>query len=130
MTTPYAIAAKIKAQAEYVCWRDGKATPSQKSGGPGRGKRVAVPGPVLPDADPGKQVAERWRKSFCQKGETGTVIDQMPIADAARLTHAMDRPAGIRQPRLRADAPATARGATNIAVVSRMPLDHREGTPR
>jgi hypothetical protein len=81
-----AIASKIKAQAEYVVWRDGKVVPSQKTGGPGRGKRVTVPGPVLPDADPGKQTAERWRKRFCHKGETGSVIDAdkmgLALADA------------------------------------------------
>jgi RNase P/RNase MRP subunit p29 len=59
--------------------------PSQKAGGPGRGKRVAVPGPVLPD-DPGKRVAERWRKRFCFKGETGTIVDNdkmaLALADA------------------------------------------------
>jgi hypothetical protein len=35
-----AIKAKLTAQAEYVCWRDGKVTPSQAKGGPGCRKRV------------------------------------------------------------------------------------------
>jgi hypothetical protein len=82
-----AIASKIKAQAEYVVWRDGKVVPSQKMGKQKKSDGVRVPGPHnLPDADPGKQTAERWRKRFCHKGETGSVIDAdkmgLALADA------------------------------------------------
>jgi len=45
-----AIEAKLLAQAQYVVWRDNVVTPSREHGGPGRGKRVAVLGPVLPEA--------------------------------------------------------------------------------
>jgi hypothetical protein len=64
--------AKVKAQAEYVVWRDSVVTPSQSSGGPGRGKKgVSDQKPVLPATDPGQDVADRWRKDLCHKGETG-----------------------------------------------------------
>jgi hypothetical protein len=58
--------AKIKAQAEYVCWRDSAARPAH------RPKKNSFTGErVLPAADPGELIAHRWRKSFCFKGETG-----------------------------------------------------------
>jgi hypothetical protein len=65
-----AIKTKIMAQAEYVVWRDSVVIPSQEKGAPGRGKRVAVQGPVLPDADPGKRVVDRWRKKLCTSNRT------------------------------------------------------------
>jgi hypothetical protein len=67
-----AIAAKVKAQAEYVVWRDGVVVPSQKQGSSGvKGRRVSDQKSDLPAADPGDVTAHRWRKSFCLKGETG-----------------------------------------------------------
>jgi phage N-6-adenine-methyltransferase len=45
--------------------------------------------PVLPDADPGKVVAHRWRKRFCTRGDTGTAVD--PVKMAAALTDAQRR---------------------------------------
>jgi DNA N-6-adenine-methyltransferase (Dam) len=78
-----AISAKIKAQAEYVCWRDSKVIPSQKKGKQKKADGVPEQGPhSLPDADPGKQTAERWRKRFCLKSDAGTVIDQDKLAVA------------------------------------------------
>src|SRR5258706_2744899 len=80
-----AIEAKIKAQADYVCWRDGKVVHGK---GPGRGKKKEISGlkSLLPAADPGAVIAHRWRKSFCHKGETGSVLDKdklaLAIADA------------------------------------------------
>jgi len=76
-----AISAKIKVQAEYVCWRDGEVMPSQKVGGPGTNQyskrgRISELKSDLPAADPGALTAHRWRKRFCLKGETGTIIDQ------------------------------------------------------
>lgn len=59
-----AIKAKLGAQREYVIWRDGVVVPSRKAGGPGRGKRGTGLRPVLPDADPGKDVIKRWRKKL------------------------------------------------------------------
>ena len=51
--------------------------PSREKGGPGRGKKGAVAQrAVLPDADPGQDVADRWRKRFCVKTEAGTVMDE------------------------------------------------------
>ena len=68
-----AIAAKVKAQAEYVCWRDGKV----KHGGDRKSKNQdRADANLIPDGDPGHDIASRWRKSFCLKGETGTIIDQ------------------------------------------------------
>lgn len=85
-----AIKIKILAQADYVLWRDaamavvvkmrgGDAT-NPRGKGPGRGKKqAAVVRVVLPDGDPGQDVADRWRKSFCFKGKTGTIIDKDKI---------------------------------------------------
>ena len=58
-----AIETKIRAQAEYVVWRDSKVIPSQKSGG-----RISVLQSGLPEADPGAVVAHRWRKKLCSDG--------------------------------------------------------------
>jgi hypothetical protein len=78
-----AIAAKITEQAKYVCWRDTKVTPSQKlpGAGKGKGKRISEQKSTkLPAADPGTLTAHRWRRSFCLKGETGTIIDKDKMA--------------------------------------------------
>jgi hypothetical protein len=77
-----AIEAKIRGQAAYVTWRDGVAARSQEQGGPGRGKKgVTVLRHLLPEADPGRQVVERWRKSFCKASVDGVVIpDEDKIA--------------------------------------------------
>jgi hypothetical protein len=64
-----AIEAKIKAQAEYVCWRDTKVIPSQERGGTGanqhKGARIETDRSELTDADPGNDIAYRWRKKLC-----------------------------------------------------------------
>jgi DNA N-6-adenine-methyltransferase (Dam) len=54
----------------------------RKQGGPGRGKRVHAQRPVLPDGDPGKRVAEVWRKHFCVKNGDGTRLDPKKIQAA------------------------------------------------
>lgn len=54
--------------------------PSQKSGG-----RVSEQKSGLPDADPGTLTAFRWRKRFCFKGETGTIVDNDKMALALAL---------------------------------------------
>jgi phage N-6-adenine-methyltransferase len=78
-----AIETKIKAQADYVVWRDGVVVPSQKRGiGRGVDKRVSALKSALPDADPGDVVAHRWRKRFCDKSDGLTVIDTTKIASA------------------------------------------------
>jgi hypothetical protein len=59
-----AVKMKLTEQRKYILWRDRKVKPSQKSGGPGRGKRIAVLKFVLPDSDPGHVVAHRWRKAL------------------------------------------------------------------
>jgi DNA N-6-adenine-methyltransferase (Dam) len=71
-----AIEAKLTAQAEYVVWRDGVVTPSQKSGG-----RISVRKSGLPEADPGAFIAHKWRKKFCSDGaidedKLGRVINE------------------------------------------------------
>ena len=58
-----AIDAKIRAQAEYVVWRDSVVVPSQKSGG-----RISVRNSGLPESDPGTFIAHKWRKKFCSDG--------------------------------------------------------------
>jgi hypothetical protein len=68
---------KMKAQAEYILWRDdAMATLIEARGGgaigagPGRGKKLpAQVRLVLPKDDPGQDVADRWRKDFCTKVE-------------------------------------------------------------
>jgi DNA N-6-adenine-methyltransferase (Dam) len=82
-----AIEEKIRAQAEYVVWRDSVVVPSQNlpGAGKGKGKRVAVPGPSkLPEADPGKRVVERWRKKLC---DTKGKVDAAKVAaEAERIS--------------------------------------------
>jgi ParB family chromosome partitioning protein len=77
-----AIDAKIDAEAAYVVWRDGivrEGRPRKNS----RGNAV-----VLPKDDPGQDVADHWRKSFCRKvkidgsKKTKTVRDDNRIAAA------------------------------------------------
>jgi hypothetical protein len=66
-----AIEKKINGQAEYVVWRDGVVVHGGKQD---RGTAI------LPEADPGHDVARRWRKRLCTKGETGTVVDREKLA--------------------------------------------------
>jgi len=64
-----AIAAKIKAQAEYVCWRDSKVKHGGDRGANQHGKRtgkISTPKSCLPAADPGELTAHRWRKILSQ----------------------------------------------------------------
>jgi hypothetical protein len=79
-----AIETKIDAQADYIVWRDRIVPPSQETGGPGRGKRVTEQKPVLPDADPGKVIAHRWRKRFTSKTEGRTALDPEKIRAAKK----------------------------------------------
>jgi hypothetical protein len=56
--------------------------------GAGRGKGKNVPDlepSKLPDADPGKREAYRWRKAFCVKDEGRTTIDSDKLAIACAL---------------------------------------------
>lgn len=91
-----AIEHKINAQADYVVWRDSVVVPSREIGGPGRGKKrgVELP-PVLPEADPGKDVIKRWRKKLCLKNEDGrTVKDAAKVArtvkDVVKIAEALE----------------------------------------
>jgi hypothetical protein len=89
------IATKIQEQAKYTVWRDAAMMAAKKAGhGPGRGKKGSRVGAVsfsvaLPEADPGQDTADRWRKSFCIKSKTtGTRIDPEKVKtaiDDARL---------------------------------------------
>jgi hypothetical protein len=68
-----AIETKIKAQAEYVVWRDKVVVPSQTTGKKKKTDGIAAPkSQKLPAADPGHNTAHRWRAKLCHKGETGT----------------------------------------------------------
>ena len=53
----------------------------------------------MPDADPGKQTAERWRKRFCFKGETSTIVDKDKMAlaldDAKAVAPRWPRPRAL-----------------------------------
>jgi hypothetical protein len=82
-----AVEAKIDAQAEYIVWRDGEVTPSQETGSSGvKGRRVDSGRPDLPAADPGKDIAHRWRDKFTmnasENGQRKTMIDPGKIAEA------------------------------------------------
>lgn len=75
-----AIQAKIEAQADYVVWRDVVVEPSQTKGKQKRGHGVSELKPHnLPDADPGKVVAHRWRIRLTRKVDGKTVRDEAKI---------------------------------------------------
>lgn len=83
-----AVETKLRLQAEYIVWRDG-VRPSQREYGKrgGRGKKaVTEPLQPLPEGDPGKMAASRWRQRFCKKLAARTVVDaeklQAAIEDA------------------------------------------------
>jgi hypothetical protein len=59
-----AIKAKLTAQAEYVCWRDSVMRRGRPPKENGRSSTT-----ILPDADPGKYVVERWRKRTIDRGK-------------------------------------------------------------
>jgi phage N-6-adenine-methyltransferase len=76
-----AIEAKIRAQAKYVVWRDGKVGP----GGDGSNQHsraiISAPTQLLPAADPGHVAVHRWRKRLCHKTANGaTVLDPEKVA--------------------------------------------------
>jgi hypothetical protein len=85
-----AVEVKLRIQAEYIVWRD--ATEKNKGG---RGRKTGFRSETgLPDADPGKITAHRWRKRFCDKALDAvtqivvTVIEpnklQIALTDAQR----------------------------------------------
>jgi hypothetical protein len=65
-----AIETKLRAQAEYVVWRDSMVTPSQEIGKQKKRDGISVPKSHLPEADPGTLIAHKWRKKFCTKGRS------------------------------------------------------------
>jgi hypothetical protein len=69
-----AIEAKVRAQADYVVWRDSNARPAHRPKNSFRAERV------LPDADPGDVTAHRWRKRLCSTSNAGTMPDPEKIA--------------------------------------------------
>jgi hypothetical protein len=77
-----AIAKKITAQADYIVWRDGVVTAGQ----PKKNSRTGAK--ILPAADPGHDIAYRWRKAFCTKG----AVDPAKIAPKSST-----RPSGARK---------------------------------
>jgi phage N-6-adenine-methyltransferase len=75
-----AIETKIRAQAEYVVWRDhvvphGGVNQHNK-------RKIAAPKSSLPAADPGDVTAHRWRQRLCRKNGQGTEIDEQKLAAA------------------------------------------------
>jgi hypothetical protein len=85
-----AVNAKIDAQAAYIVWRDGEVTPSQEASSPGvKGGRVNSGELYLPEADPGKVIAHRWREKFTmnasEDGKRKTAIDPSKIAEAKQI---------------------------------------------
>jgi ParB family chromosome partitioning protein len=68
-----AIEAKIKAQAEYIVWRDSNARPAHRPKNSCRAERV------LPEGDPGDVTACRWRKRLCSTSNGSTAPDPEKI---------------------------------------------------
>jgi ParB family chromosome partitioning protein len=64
-----AIEAKIKAQADYIVWRDSNARPAHRPKNSCRAERV------LPEGDPGDVTACRWRKRLCSTSNGSTAPD-------------------------------------------------------
>jgi site-specific DNA-methyltransferase (adenine-specific) len=75
-----AIGKKILAQAEYVVWRDSVV----ERGGDQKSKFRNSNFDPLPDADPGKIIAHRWRRSYCIQTGEGTAIEPTLLAEAIR----------------------------------------------
>jgi hypothetical protein len=77
-----AVEAKLKAQAEYVVWRDALVpSPSERGRMGGRGRKLAAGRRLaLPENDPGQDVADRWRKRFCSKDSGRTAVDEEKLA--------------------------------------------------
>ena len=73
-----AVKEKLIQQANYVVWRDSVVVPSLGKGRPKKGNGSVT---LLPDADPGKMAASRWRKRFCMKvADDKTALDPTKIA--------------------------------------------------
>ena len=101
-----AIEIKIRAQADYVVFRDGVVVPSQKKGGTGSNQHRAVARisglkSELPSADPGDVKAHRWRKRLCIKADDRTepdeariraVIEEEQQIGLSRVRNGQDRP--------------------------------------
>jgi ParB family chromosome partitioning protein len=86
-----AIECKLRGQADYVVYRDDVvATRIIAPGGPGRGKKgPVVPRDLFPEADPGQDVVDRWRKTLCSKDEAGrTFVDKYKLDAALAEAHA------------------------------------------
>jgi hypothetical protein len=56
----------IISQANYIVWRDG-IVGYGKHGGDRKSDQIAKVDPILPAADPGHDIAHRWRKWLCFK---------------------------------------------------------------
>jgi hypothetical protein len=68
---------KVRAQADYVVWRDGIANPR------GQPKKNSFrPEKILPAADPGDVKAHRWRKRLCLKADDHTERDEPRVIAA------------------------------------------------
>lgn len=69
-----AVALKVMEQAKYIVWRDGVVEV-------GRPKKIVPAQSLLPDADPGLDIAHRWRKLYC--AERGRIdSDKLAAATA------------------------------------------------
>ena len=78
-----AIDAKIRAQAEYVVWRDNQPGYGQL-GGDQKSDRINASKFDLPAADPGAVIAFRWRRTYCVVEDKATVIEPTLLAEAIR----------------------------------------------
>jgi hypothetical protein len=72
-----AIEAKIRAQADYIVWRDSNARPAHRPKNSFRAERV-----LLPEGDPGDVTAHRWRKRLCSTSNGATAPDPEKIKAA------------------------------------------------
>jgi hypothetical protein len=81
-----AIETKLKAQADYVVWRDSVVLPpAKRPTGSNQHQRRALISQrksVLPAGDPGHLVAHRWRKHLCTKVDGRTQKDPSKLATA------------------------------------------------
>ena len=78
-----AIEAEIKAQADYIVWRDSNARPAH------RPKKSFSAERVLPEGDPGDVTAHRWRKRLCT-ANNGVTLPNPEKIDAV-LAEARER---------------------------------------
>jgi phage N-6-adenine-methyltransferase len=73
---------KLRAQADYVVWRDAQEIIPHAGPGRGRKNQVSAPKRGFPDLDPGDLTAHRWRKAFGVKVDGRWKLDQVMLDEA------------------------------------------------